>query len=801
MRVSLSWLRDYVDYDVGAEVLSRSLTSAGLEVGNVEQVTGDWHGVMVARVVAVEPHPNADRLTVPTVDTGSYRISVVCGAPNIEPGQKVPFAPVGTQLIDGHSGKRSILKPATIRGVRSEGMVCSEKELGISENHEGIMVLPEDAPVGVPLQEYLADTILDIEVTPNRPDCLSMLGIAHEVAALTGSHTKGFTMAYAQEGPSVHERVAVDIEDPLLCPRYCAGYVSGIKIGPSPGWLQRRLVAYGMRPINNVVDITNYVMIECGQPLHAFDYDKIPDGHIIVRTGKDGETVRTIDNVERLVDDRILVIADRDHAVAVAGVMGGADSEVTAETETVLLEAANFNQACIRRGSQQLGLHSEASTRFEKSLNPDLAIVGCRRAMKLLVEVAGGKAAEGIVDNYSGQRKPSSILLSEQKVRRLSGLDIELPEIRRVLESLGFQCEDTGRPGQLSVVAPHWRSDVTCSADLVEEVARIVGYDRIPFRPLRATLPAQQTVPLTELREQLRALMVSCGLQEVLTYPLTSLEKLQKLSLTPASEVAAVKVANPMSKEQEYLRTTLRANLLGTVASNQRQQDRQCIRLFEIGKVFAPRGEDLPHEREMLCGVLSGARVPLSWHGESGQVDFYDAKGVMEAVLDQLGMEGNFRPCTDATLSQGRAAGVWVDREQIGVVGEVQPGVGKHFDLTGPVCLFEIDVEKLLGKTDVARTYAAVSRFPGVARDIALVVSETTTYGQVSDIIQRFPLVSTVTPFDVYRGKQIPEGQKSFAIRILFRSPRRTLTDEEVDRVQSQMLQQLQAELGATLRA
>ncbi|MFW6150115.1 MAG: phenylalanine--tRNA ligase subunit beta [Chloroflexota bacterium] len=800
MKVSLNWLREYVDYGAEAATLAERLTSAGLEVSSTEKVAGDWDGVVVARVVTVEPHPNADRLTVPRVDTGRYQISVVCGAPNIEPGQKVAFAPAGTRLIDGHSGKSSILKPATIRGVRSEGMVCSEKELGISDSHEGIMVLPEDAPVGCPLEEYLADTILDVEVTPNRPDCLSMMGIAHEVAALTGSRTSDFTPGYAEEGPSVYERVAVDIEDPLLCPRYCAGYISGIKIGPSPGWLQHRLVAYGMRPINNVVDITNYVMIECGQPLHAFDYDRIPAGHIIVRRGREGETVRTIDDVERPVDDGILVIADRDRAVAVAGVMGGADTEVTEQTQTVLLEAANFDQACIRRGSQRLGLRSEASNRFEKSLNPELAMVGCRRAMQLLVDVAGGKAAAGIVDSYPGQKKPSPIGLSEQKVRQLSGLDVELPEIRRVLESLGFLCGDAGMPGQLRVVAPYWRSDVTCSADLVEEVARIVGYDKIPFRPLRATLPPPQTVPLTQLRERLRGLMVSCGLQEILTYPLTSLEKLQKLTYPPESEVAAVKVANPMSKEQEYLRTTLRANLLSTLATNQRQQEQECIRLFEIGKAFLPRGNDLPDEREMLCGVVSGARAPLSWYGGTEQVDFYDAKGVVEAMLEQLGLEGYFREWSDPTLAQGRAAGLWVGQEQVGMVGEVQPRVADHFDLTGPVCLFEVDVEKLLDKTGVVKPYRATSRFPSVTRDIALVVSETTLYGQVSDIIQRFPLVSRVTPFDIYRGKQVPEGKKSFAIRVLYRSPGRTLTDEEVDKVQGQILQQLQAELGATLR-
>jgi phenylalanyl-tRNA synthetase beta chain len=801
MKASLSWLSDHVEVTLPADELAERLTRAGLEVSSVEHVGGDWNQIVVAHVVAVDAHPNADRLKLATVDTGTHQITVVCGAPNIRPDQKVAFAPVGARLVDSHTGKMTTLKPAKIRGVLSEGMVCSEKELGISDDHEGIMVLPKNAPVGLPLEQYLSDSILDLEVTPNRPDCLSIVGIAHEVAALTDSDTKPVAMEYEQEQPPVEGRITVEIEDPLLCARYCAGLVSGVRIGPSPGWLQRRLVSHGMRPINNVVDITNYVMLEYGQPLHAFDYDKIRGKGIIVRRGKQGEVVRTIDGVERAVDDSVLVIADKEQAVAVAGIMGGEDTEVTQETKTILLEAANFNQGCIRRGSQWLGLKSEASIRFEKSLNPELAVVGCRRAMQLLVEVAEGKAAEGIVDAYPGQVEPARILLSEERVRQLSGLDIDAQAIRRVLESLGFECTETESPTQLSIATPYWRSDVDCSADLVEEVARIVGYDKVPFKPLTAALPQQRPTPLIEFRERLRTMMVGGGLQEVLTYPLTSLDKLQKLSATPRTDIGALKVANPMSREQEYLRTNLRANLLSTAASNQRRRDVEHIRLFEIGKVFLPKGEDLPEEREMLCAILGGSRTPLSWHGDSRPVDFYDAKGMTESILDLLGLEGRFEECGDTTLSPGRAAAVSVRGEVIGVVGEVDPRVAEHFDLTGAMCLVELDVGKLLDKSSGEKRYQPVSRFPSVTRDVALVVDESTPYQHLADIIHSFPLVSKVVPFDVYRGKQVPQGKKSFAIRVLYRSPTHTLTDKEVDEVQAQMIHKLQFECGATLRA
>ena len=814
MKISLKWLKDYVDLKLAPQELAERLTMAGIEVKAVN-IMGGWENMVVGEVLAVNPHPNADRLKLATVSLSGQQLTVVCGAPNIAVGQKVPFAHVGAQLIDGHTGEVVRLESAKIRGILSEGMVCSEKELGISESHEGIMVLPSEAPIGMPLSEYLGDTIFDLEVTPNRPDCLCVIGIAREVAALTGQEVRLPKSDYEEEEQSIDALVSVNIASPDLCPRYCASLITGVTISSSPVWLQRRLKSYGMRPINNVVDITNYVMLEHGQPLHAFDYHKLKGQKIIVRRAEKGEVMTTLDEVERALDEDVLVIADEEKPVAIAGIMGGLESEVTDETTAILLESANFTRATIRRGARRFQLNSEASLRFEKGLSRELPLVALKRATRLFQELANGKVVKGVVDAYPGRPEPEGILVSAEEVKRLAGLEAGIDEIVRVLASLGFECSqnviasEAKQSPQISVTAPYWRSDISCAADLVEEVVRIIGYDKIPTTMLSATLPEQEPSPRLKLRERIRKIMVGLGFQEVLTYSLTSLEKLQKLSLIPLTPplekgdlegFEPLKVANPMTKEQEYLRPNLRAGLLATLANNQKVES-GSIRLFEIGKVFLPRGNELPQEKEMLCALLSGAKSDLSWRGEKGELDFFDAKGVAESLLRGLRIAAEFKPGSDQNLSPAESAEIITDGDRIGVLGILHPRVAQAFELSGTVCLIEIDLERLLTRSIGEKKYTPIYRFPAVSRDIALVVDEQTSYRQVESIIRSFPLVTEVTLFDLYTGEQIPQGKKSFAIRIVYQSPEHTLTDDEVNEIQQKMLDRLNQGLGASLRS
>jgi phenylalanyl-tRNA synthetase beta chain len=804
MKVSLKWLRDYVDIKLAPKELAERLTMAGLEVKGIETIGGTWDNVVIGEVIALNPHPNADRLKLATVDLGTEQVTTVCGAPNISLGQRVTFAHIGARLIDPHTGEAIVLKSAKIRGVASEGMVCSEKELGISESHEGILVLPPEAPIGAPLGAYLGDVIFDLEITPNRPDCLSAIGIAREIAALTGEPLRLPEIHYEETEESIDSFASVDIVDPDLCLRYCASLITGIKIAPSPSWLQQRLNSCGMRPINNVVDITNYVMLEYGQPLHAFDYHKLKGRQIIVRRAGNGETIATLDGSERALNPDTLVIADKEKAVAVAGIMGGLDSEVTDRTDTILLESANFNQATIRQGCSHLRLQSEASIRFDKGLNSGLPLLPLKRATQLLLELAGGRAAKGIIDVYPGKSEPKLISLTAREVKRLSGLKVNIDEILKVLKALGFECQEGDSGSQISVSAPYWRSDIKCSADLVEEVVRIIGYEKIPITRLGSPLPPQESklspsAQQSNLKEKLRNILAGFGFQEILTYSLVSLEKLQKLSPKLELKISPLKVANPMTREQEYLRTSLRAGLLATLAHNQKFEQ-SGIRLFEIGKIFLPQGKDLPEEKEMFCAVLSGARAELSWQADKEMLDFFDAKGVVENILSQLEMEASFENNDDECLFPGRGASIIVEDDRMGILGELHPKVAQAFELSGITCLIEIDLEKLLTKIAGIKEYQAIPRFPSVTRDIALVIDEQVIYQKVEEIIQSFPLVTKVTLFDLYRGEQIAEGKKSFAIRIVYQSPSHTLTDEEVDQTQEQMLARLHQELGTNLR-
>jgi phenylalanyl-tRNA synthetase beta chain len=559
-------------------------------------------------------------------------------------------------------------------------------------------------------------------------------------------------------------------------------------------------MACGARPINNIVDVTNYVMLEFGQPLHSFDYKQVRGNKIIVRRAAQGETMYTLDEQERKFDNDILLIADAERPVAVAGIMGGLSSEVREFTTSILLESANFNQAAIHHGSQELKLGSEASVRFEKGLNPGLAIMAVRRATQLIAQLGGGEAAKGIIDVYPGKKDGKPVTVNGHDVKRLLGIEMKLDRIRGCLELLGLSCRK-GDAGNVLVDDPWWRNDINCTADLVEEVARITGYDNIPETMLSSSLPCGSSAPIVSFRQELKEIMAAAGFQEIITYPLTNPETMQKLSSDPAAEPAAMlRIANPMSRELEYLRTSLRMGVLSVLSRNQRNRESN-IRLFEVAKVFIPQAKDLPRENEILCGLVDTVTPEVYWQSKPRPVDFYFVKGIVDTLLARFGVQADYLPGNDATLNVAKSADIMVGPGKIGVIGEVHPAVLKNFDISDAAFLFELDVDRLVTLASKPLVYKAVSRYPSITRDIAMLVDAAVAYEKIVDIVKGFSLVSDMQLFDLYEGKQVPEGKKSMAIRLTYQSAGQTLKDEEVDKVQKRILERLSKELGAALRS
>jgi phenylalanyl-tRNA synthetase beta chain len=799
VKVSLNWLKQYVDVKLQAAEIANRLTLAGIEVKSTNVIGADWEGIIAGQILAVQQHPNADRLHLVTLDLATRTETVVCGAPNVAVGAKIAYAPIGTKMIDGHTGKTEVLKPAKIRGVASNGMCCSEKELGISENHEGIIILPADTAVGTPLIEVLGDAIFNLEVTPNRPDCLGMTGLAREIAATTGSPFHLPEAVYAESEVSIKDKVTVEIQDPDLCPRYCASLITGIKIGPSPQWMQKRLISYGMHPINNIVDITNFVMLEYAQPLHAFDYEKIQGQGIIVRRANSGEKITSLDGVERNLNREMLVIADKERAVAVAGIMGGANSEVSENTTSILLESASFKPTSVHYTGRTLNMPSEACVRFERGISPELTLPALKRATQLMVEYGGGQAAQGIIDVYPGKTERKPLRLTTAEFKRTMGVEYTLEQIEASLTALGFTCQADKAAAWLIVRAPYWRSDINIPVDVIEEVARIQGYEQIPTTLLAQAIPMQKPAPVTALKRRLRNMMAGYGFQELFSFSLTNMDVLVKLSPEAKKpEPLPVHIANPASSEQEYLRPNLRAGLLAALTLNKAFIE-EGLRLFELGKVYLNRNENLPDEPDMLCAVICGPRAAQWWQGAAEPVDFFDAKGVVEGLLRQTGIAAKFEKSADTSLHPLNQAAITAEGKQLGVLGEVHPAVKEHFELTQPVFMFEINIPVLLPLMK-DKVYRPIPKFPATVRDIALVVDSGVTHQQILDTMKGFSLVTEVALFDVYAGGQIPAGKKSMAYRLTFQSPDKTLTDQQVNGVQQAILKKLSTGLGATLR-
>jgi phenylalanyl-tRNA synthetase beta chain len=827
MRIPISWLREYVDIAVPIGELAERLTLAGLEVAAIERI-GDWwdrEKIVVGEVVEVRAHPDADRLVLADVDYGGDEIEqCVTGAPNLFPyrgagrvSPKVAFAMEGAELYDGYKEGfvKTRLKRTKIRGVPSRAMVCSEKELGISEEHEGIMFLPDDAPVGMPLTYYLGDTVLDLDLTHNLARCFTMLGVAREVSALTGPTLRYPSTDWRTDGPPAADLARIEIEDPDLCNRYIGTIIRGVDIGPSPLWLQDRVRKAGMRPISNIVDITNYVMLEWGQPLHAFDYDKlvaragggVPT--IIVRRAKLGEVMRTLDEVDRSFTEDTLLICDTAGPIAVAGVMGGYETEIDENTRNILLEAANFDLVSIRRTTQALKLPSEASLRFGKGIHAALPEPAARRASELMRLLANGTIAQGMVDAYPVQPEPVIIDLTTTEIERSLGIGFGLEEIMRILGPLEFGCEALSEDA-VRVTVPDHRLDCQYAADLIEEIARIYGYDRIPVTEMADRLPPQRANRDLDLEEGIRDILVGCGLQEVVTYALTNLER--EAALDPAqspdnlSEESYVTLANPISQERSVMRHSLLGTGLETAAANLRFGER--VEIFEVGKVFLLQpGEELPEEPRRLSIVMTGQRHERHWLTEEGpELDFFDLKGVAETLLARLHIAGAvFEPLEHPSFQPGRTARLLSgEAVQLGFVGEIHPAVRDAFGLPDRrVAAAELDLEALLAQVPLAWYVEPISPYPAVLQDLAVVVDEVVAAATVQHVITKAGgfLLKEVELFDVYRGEPIPAGKKSLAYALTFQAPDKTLRDAIVAKQVQRIVASLKKELGAELRS
>ena len=798
MNVSINWLKEYIDFDLSPETLADRLLMLGVETESIKQLGEGLDGVVVGRINAVRNHPNANKLVLCDVDVGkSAEVQIVCGAPNAREGLVAPVALVGAQLATGLR-----IEAAKIRAEESHGMLCSETELGIGDDASGLMALSDDSPIGAPLAQALGldDAVLELEITPNRPDCLSMIGIAREIGAETGNPVK-LPSVHVKEGTAnVQELTSVSIDAPELCPRYAARVVRGVTVAPSPQWLQRKLESIGVGSINNVVDITNFVLMECGHPLHAFDYHKLAENRIVVRKAAPGETLTTIDGTERKLAPDMLVIADAEKPVALAGVMGGFDSEISDQTIDVLLESAYFHPPSIRKTSKALGMHTEASHRFERGADPEGVIPAIDRAAQLIAELAGGEIARGIVDVFPGRQAPVQVKLRPERVNFVLGTEISTAEMIEILTRLGFNVSPT-----FEVTVPTFRPDVSREIDLIEEIARVYGYDRIPTTMPTGDIPTAPSTAKSELRERVRDYLVASEMMEAINYSFYDAQSLDRIRLETSDRARdALKIRNPLSEDMSIMRTTLIPSLLENAQRN-RNYRVENIQLFEMSRVFVPSGDsELPNEPERVSGVIAG-NVGAGVHGDPYRAaDFFDIKGIVEGLLNVCGISDYAIATTRHPIFHpGRNAAVSVNGESLGIFGEVHPEVLESYDLGYKAYLFELDFEVLAEAAALTRRVEPISIYPSVNRDLAIVVDADLPASSPVELIRSSggALVKSVRLFDLYIGDQVPDGKKSLAYAIEYSSSTETLTDEQVDRVHEKIVKRLGAELGGELRS
>jgi phenylalanyl-tRNA synthetase beta chain len=803
MRVSLNWLKEYVNIEMSPQELAEKMTMSGLEVESLEPVGQSIDSVVAARILAVRPHPKADRLSICDVDAGGNTLPVVCGAPNVEEGAVAPIALPGTRLPGGIT-----VESAKIRGETSIGMLLAEDEMGLTDDHSGIMILDPRMKPGESVSKALslADWAFEVSITPNRPDCTSVIGIAREIAALTRGKLKRPEITTREQDRSIFDLAGVTLEDPEGCPRYAAGMITGVEIKRSPFWMRYRLHICGMRGINNIVDVTNYVLLELGQPLHAFDYDRLEEHRIVVRRARDGEQFTTLDGKTHALSRDHLMICDGKRCVAVAGIMGGLNSEIFEGSRNVLIESAYFDPVTIRRGSKRLGISTEASYRFERGIDIEGVPTALQRALMLMQDLSGGRVVKGMIDQYPQPFRRREIGLRIDKANQFIGTALPAEAMADTLRSLEMEVRPAG-PGVLQVKPPSFRVDITREVDLYEEVARMEGYDRVPVTfPLVRTL-GEKDAPVVRLSDRVREIMTGAGFTEIISYSFISPDSAEVLGAGGGSSLRSfVRLLNPLSQDQSVLRTSLLPGLLAAVKVNFFQGQRD-LRLFEWGKVFLGGDPDqLPYERPFLAGAITGLAHPKEWFGDEREADFFDIKGAVEVLLEGLKVppvrfEKNTGPVPG--YDRDACASVVVAGEVTGVLGSADPEVMARMELEGQKgFLFELDMETLQKHIPPAVRFESLHRFPAVFRDLSIVVKQETESARVSDIIFREGegLVESVSLYDLFKGGRLGPDEKALAFRISYRSKEGTLDGKEVNLLHEKIVEAIGRETGGRLR-
>jgi phenylalanyl-tRNA synthetase beta chain len=808
MKLSLNWLKDYIDIEMSPDDLAHLLTMAGLEVEGVEPAGQSLAGIVASKILEVTPHPESDRLSLCRVDMGKGAVHVVCGAPNVAAGAMVAYAPAGQTLPNGVA-----IKEEKFRGVVSKGVLLAEDELGLTDDHSGVMILPPDSKPGADLYASISgpgsfsvsDWVLDLSITPNRPDWASVMGVAREIAAITGKKLKTAQIQLNFSDTHVQDLAHVTIHDPNACPRYAAGVIQGINLTRAPFWMRYRLFLAGIRSINNVVDVTNYVLMETGQPLHAFDYNRLKKNRIEVRRAAENETFTTLDNISRTLSCETLLICDGERPVALAGIMGGLNSEICETTVDVLLESAFFDPVTIRRGSKHLGLSTEASYRFERGADIGGVLTALKRAMSLISDLAGGQMASGILDQYPRPHVSPKIRIRVDRVNRILGTKLTQERIGKHLEALemGVQFSDGH---ELNVIPPTFRVDITREADLIEEVARLHGYENIPISYPNIQPDFGGESRELALRSQIRPIMTGLGFTEIITYSFISPDSPDKLDAEEESPLrATVHVLNPLAMDQSVMRTSLIPGILAAVRTNI-SHDEKGLKLFEWGKVFFQKPEaQLPDEKLFLAALITGICQQKTWYCEERKVDFYDIKGDLEALLADLALE-NITFCKGympAAYDPERSANVLCDDSLVGRVGRLSAHTMEAFDLKKEDALiFELDVGILCEKAPSARRFHAFAKFPAVYRDISLLASREVESARIVDIVKQHgsDWVESVHLFDLYEGKNLSPSEKALSLRVCYRAKDRTLDGVEVNQLHEAIVARIRQETGGRLR-
>jgi phenylalanyl-tRNA synthetase beta chain len=807
MKVTLQWLKQYVDFDWSAEELRERLTMLGLEVEGMQKLGGDFEGVVVAEVLTRDKHPNADKLSVCRVADGKGERQIVCGAQNFKAGDKVPLILPGASLPLKPGEKEPFtIKVGKIRGIESHGMMCSGKELGLSNDAEGLLILPVDAKVGQPFAEHLGravgDVVYDLEITPNRPDLNSVIGIAREISAVTGNPLRLPEIKLPQDSDSVEKWIAVKLEDPDLCGRYVARVVRGVKIGPSPDWLRQRLEKVGVRSISNVVDVTNYVMLEIGQPLHAFDYHLLAKGRsgtptIVVRRAREGEKFTTLDGQEHTLTKESLLIADRTRAVALAGVMGGQNTEINETTVDVLIESAWFKPQNIRLTSKRVELRTESSYRFERGADIGIADWASRRAAQLILETAGGELLQGVVDAYPAPPAPKEITLRHSRTARLLGIEIPAAQSLQHLRRLGLELVEESVEA-CRVRVPTFRVDLKREVDLIEEVARLYGVEKIPATPPRGAVGANEFDAVQDEHAEARRVLIALGLSEAQGQTLISNQAAKLVT------DAAVALQNPLSSDMNMLRPGLIPGLLDTLRHNLNRKNND-VAVFEIGRVFR-LDNGAPREQRNAAIALTGLRQAGFWSGTEREATFdvFDLKGILEEFLEQFGVRGvNYVRRSEAVSPFIESAVIQLGGKlPLGEIGQLSPLLARKYDLRDPVLLAEINLDMLVARRKTEKSFKPLPAFPEVRRDVAMIVPESTAHETVLNAVKKLKPANLerVELFDVFHGQNIPAGQKSMAYAFTYRHPERTLTDAEVNAAHEKVVEQFRKELNATIR-